>query len=206
MKNHLSINEIVAITTLLFNSFCASQEPDEVALLAEIAKELPSDGVYLEVGTRHGHSTISVALANMYIDVYGVDIDPNTEKEIEKTIKDLMGKASVAHLYNPEEWKVEERIKLIIGDSSEVAKTWTKPIDFLYIDGDHSYKGIMADIKAWTPFLKSNSFLGFHDYQYRVANSDTWGTTKAITEEIMVHGGTWRLYKVSSKNIIFIKR
>lgn len=36
-------------------------------------------------------------------------------------------------------------------------------IDFLFIDGDHTYEGVKKDWKMYSPFLKINSICAFHD-------------------------------------------
>ena len=37
-------------------------------------------------------------------------------------------------------------------------------LDFVYIDGDHHYTNVLADIRAWWPKVRSGAFLGGHDY------------------------------------------
>ncbi|NEO93666.1 MAG: class I SAM-dependent methyltransferase [Moorea sp. SIO3G5] len=37
------------------------------------------------------------------------------------------------------------------------------PIDFLFIDGDHSYEGIKGDWEAWTNHIKSGGIVALHD-------------------------------------------
>lgn len=36
-------------------------------------------------------------------------------------------------------------------------------IDFLYIDGDHTYKGIKKDFETYLKFMASDGLIGFHD-------------------------------------------
>ncbi len=36
-------------------------------------------------------------------------------------------------------------------------------IDLLFIDGDHSYKGVKNDVKKFTPFVKQSGYTIFHD-------------------------------------------
>lgn len=52
-----------------------------------------------------------------------------------------------------------------VGDSRLWCQVWNQPIDFLYIDGDHSYKGVQADILGWAPFVRSGGTLLGHDYE-----------------------------------------
>ncbi len=40
----------------------------------------------------------------------------------------------------------------------------TNLLDFVYIDGDHSYEGVLADIDAWWPLIRSGGFLCGHDW------------------------------------------
>ncbi len=37
-------------------------------------------------------------------------------------------------------------------------------LDFVYLDGDHTYKAVMDDIRAWGPKLCAGAFIGGHDH------------------------------------------
>jgi predicted O-methyltransferase YrrM len=50
-------------------------------------------------------------------------------------------------------------------------------IDFIFIDGDHSYEACKADIAAWAPFVKRGGVIAFHDFGSRAD-----GVTRAIFE------------------------
>jgi hypothetical protein len=39
-------------------------------------------------------------------------------------------------------------------------------LDFVYIDGNHSYTSVKEDIEAWLPKVKVDGFLGGHDYYF----------------------------------------
>jgi predicted O-methyltransferase YrrM len=47
--------------------------------------------------------------------------------------------------------------------SAEVAAGWTTPIDFLFIDGDHTWEGIDADWRNWSPFVTVGGIVALHD-------------------------------------------
>ena len=53
---------------------------------------------------------------------------------------------------------------------------------FIYIDADHSYKGISADLQAWYPHLAPGGIIGGHDYNPR------WeGVVRAANEFAVTH-------------------
>ena len=47
--------------------------------------------------------------------------------------------------------------------SFQASKRWNLPIDFLFIDGDHSEKGVTRDWTEWSPFVSQNGVVLFHD-------------------------------------------
>ena len=47
--------------------------------------------------------------------------------------------------------------------SYNVVKDWKKPIDFLFIDGDHSHKACLRDWIEWSPFVIRGGIVAFHD-------------------------------------------
>jgi len=49
------------------------------------------------------------------------------------------------------------------GVSAEVAKNFEQGVDFLFLDADHSYEGIRADVNAWFPKLNAGALVVFHD-------------------------------------------
>lgn len=51
------------------------------------------------------------------------------------------------------------------GLSLEIARNYKgEGFDFLFIDGDHSYEGVTADIQAWMPLCNRDATIVFHDY------------------------------------------
>lgn len=45
-------------------------------------------------------------------------------------------------------------------------------LDLIFIDGDHSYDGAMADFNAYRPFLKPGGWIAFHDIQPQRKSGD----------------------------------
>lgn len=54
-------------------------------------------------------------------------------------------------------------------------------LDLVFLDADHSYQGVMADLQAWLPKVKPGGWIGGHDYR----NPDPafrFGVTRAVDE------------------------
>lgn len=54
---------------------------------------------------------------------------------------------------------------------------WKVPPDFIYLDGDHRYAAVRADIEAWWPKLSDRGMLAGHDY-----SDDLPGVQQAVDE------------------------
>lgn len=57
-----------------------------------------------------------------------------------------------------------DRVQQIRLDSVDAAQTIDEQLDFVYIDGDHSYEGIRADLQAWFPLIREGGIIAGHDY------------------------------------------
>jgi hypothetical protein len=53
-------------------------------------------------------------------------------------------------------------------------------LDFVYIDADHRYAAVSADIKAWLPKIKAGGWLAGHDY--RLGHCD--GVDRAVADHL----------------------
>ena len=58
-------------------------------------------------------------------------------------------------------------IRLMPTTTLEAARTWTEPIDYLYIDADHSYEAVLADLSAWVPHVRPGGVIAGDDYDNR---------------------------------------
>ncbi len=72
-----------------------------------------------------------------------------------------------------------QRVELIRGDSHEPAtiaavesRLAAQPIDFLFIDGDHSYEGVKQDFSMYTRYVRPGGLVALHDIQ---SHSRGWG-------------------------------
>jgi len=59
--------------------------------------------------------------------------------------------------------KYKDFIVTLKGTSYKIAESFDKKVDFLFIDGDHSYEGVKSDVDDWFPKLNNGAIVIFHD-------------------------------------------
>jgi predicted O-methyltransferase YrrM len=62
-----------------------------------------------------------------------------------------------------EEAGLEDRVVLIVGESTTVAAAWSTPLSLLFIDGGHGTDVAWADFRAWAPKVAPGGFMAIHD-------------------------------------------
>ncbi|MER8402129.1 class I SAM-dependent methyltransferase [Mesorhizobium sp. M1348] len=64
-------------------------------------------------------------------------------------------------------------------------------LDHGFLDADHSYKGVMADLQTWLPKVRLSGWIGGHDYK----NPDPkfrFKVTRAVDESRRQQAGSLR--------------
>jgi predicted O-methyltransferase YrrM len=92
---------------------------------------------------------------------------------------------------NVADWGVGSTIQKVRKLSDEAALEWKDPIDFLYVDGDHSYEGVVRDIRNFVPFVRDGGVFAFHDYK---PGKD--GVRRAVDELVAPYHG--KLFQAGS--------
>ena len=125
---------------------------------------------FVEIGAWQGCST-----AYMAVEII------NSNKNIKFDVYDIWGRFSIAGLNTkspnllPDNTveqlflKNIEPVKHILNaqklDSVSAAHNYeNNSLDFIFIDANHAYDAVLADIKAWYPKLKSGGHIAGHDY------------------------------------------
>lgn len=62
---------------------------------------------------------------------------------------------------------------------SKVAMALKDPLDFLFIDGDHSYEGVKSDFQMYSPFVRKGGMVALHDI---VSLRSDYGVTRFWNE------------------------
>jgi len=123
-----------------------------------------SKGKSVNIGVFDGSSTYFVAKNNPNLEVYGIDAylgmnAQNTKVDHEHALK---AKQNLSRL---------ENAHLIVGLSSDIAQSWRDKIGFLFVDGNHSAEGAIADFIEWSPFVSAGGLIAVHDAYRRVSQT-----------------------------------
>lgn len=121
---------------------------DEAALLWKAAKS--TAGNILEIGRNFGGSTVLLAVAGVGREIYSIDNRAHEDN------------ACKNFLARPEN---KQRVHLLVTDSRKTLPDVS--FGLLFIDGDHSFEGVLADVLAhWNSLQSRNGKIAlavFHD-------------------------------------------
>jgi hypothetical protein len=143
----------------------------DINSLERIVKRLPRGAVCVEIGSYLGASTIVIAsnlgcTSKLYcVDTWMNDAMSEGPRD---TYREFLQNTAV----------LSERITAVRSTSAAAASEFSAEIDFLFLDGDHSYDGCKADVEAWLPKVKAGGIVAFHDISW--AN----GVKKVVREDI----------------------
>lgn len=61
----------------------------------------------------------------------------------------------------------QDRVRFLQGDSASMADEIADgSLDWAFVDGDHSYEGVLRDMRAFYPKVKPGGFLAGHDWNH----------------------------------------
>ena len=147
---------------------------NEAAALYDAAVAVEVDGPLLEVGSYCGKSSVYLGYAAQRIGrvLYALDHhrgseenqagwehhDPeliDKQKGVMDTLpyfRDAIFAAGLEHV-----------VIALVGHSGVIARNWTTPLSFLFIDGGHGEEPAKADFNGWVPKVKEGGTLAIHD-------------------------------------------
>lgn len=158
--------------------------PEQGLVLAELAGRVsgPVNIVIVEIGSYEGKSTCYLAAgarAGTGHLVCAVDLwteapwaqyaDPAIQQAFLENVKRLGFDAAVTPIHECSE--------------AAAAHFDHSSVGLLFIDADHTYEAVCADIDGWLPRIAEGGLLVFHD-----AENDEWGVWRAIRDRLLLPG------------------
>ena len=146
----------------------------EGVALYENTKEVCVHGNAAEIGSYCGKSTCYIAQAckeNNSL-LYAIDHHRGSEEQqkgqeyFDEEIFDVLENRINTYplfLKNIKEYELDNFIKPMVMDSISASKEISEALDFIFIDGSHTYESARNDYKFWKPKLRNGGILAIHD-------------------------------------------
>jgi predicted O-methyltransferase YrrM len=141
--------------------------------------------VVVEIGSARGKSSCCMALGckhNGKGKVYAIDphiknawSEIGTSGDNEQFLRSRL-----------KEYGLESYCEVIRDASTNAAKTWNRPIDLIFIDGDHSYGGVKADFELFQPWFTDKCLVVFHDTTWEYEHNEEVRRKYDFPEELGV--------------------
>lgn len=146
-----------------------TQQDEEIRWLHELVRELRPRRV-LELGVDEG-GTLFLWTRAAAADAHLIGVDTRPPGPLGQWAPFPLARRRFAH--------PRQRIDLLMGADSHDAATRTRverllggePLDFLFVDGDHSRDGVAADFRDYAPLVRPGGLVAFHDVSQRPAPS-----------------------------------
>jgi GT2 family glycosyltransferase/predicted O-methyltransferase YrrM/predicted Zn-dependent protease len=151
---------------------------------AAVERAPRSGARFVEVGAWLGRSTIylarRIAASGKDVELTAVDtFRGSPAEEAHRAVVAAHG-GSVRPRFeaNLRRHGVRDRVAVLEAPSVEAAASFPDgSLDFVFIDADHAYKSVKADVRAWLPKVRPGGVLAGHDY-------DAAGVARAVREEL----------------------
>lgn len=151
---------------------------EEVPILQAMAASVPPNGTIVEIGSAWGYSTSKLASASGPT-VKIIAIDPWTlGGQKQQPVREMKFDTMAS--------KFKGKIEKIKSFSEDIEVEIIGEIDLLFIDGNHNFEFVANDYQKFSPFIKQNGWLVFHDYHVKRVP----GVTKVI-DEIVIPSKLW---------------
>jgi predicted O-methyltransferase YrrM len=146
----------VTLLTHRYHEILTHLTSDEKLVLYLLTLKLKRPTVAVEVGSFLGASACFLALGlgskgPLYcVDTWNNDAMDEPQRD---TFSEFMRNAR----------NFRGQIVPLRGTSARMAKRFDRRIDFLFVDGDHSYEECLNDWLSWSRFLEPEALVVFHD-------------------------------------------
>lgn len=148
--------------------------PDDEADALRAAAGAAKAGLWLEVGTYCGKSTVHLGSVAQQLGAHLVTLDhhhgseenqPGWEWHDPSLVDPHTGRLeTLPHArHTLHDAGLEETVTLLVGSTQQVAPWWSSPLDLLFLDGNHTEEVAQHDYAAFAPHLRAGALLVVHD-------------------------------------------
>jgi len=141
---------------------------DEAACLWKWVGRIPPKTKIVEIGRAEGGSTVLIGSArkDQGTKIVSIDLYPVDDEQLTALLDELG----------------LENIEVIVADSQSFDAMSVGDVGLVFIDADHTYKGVKQDFENWLPAVVSGGLVVFHDV--REAGMQNYGPFELYGELI----------------------
>ena len=154
--------------------FMPENEGDALYEAAVLASRAVPGAPFVEVGSYCGRSTVWLggAARQGNTTLYAVDHhfgseenQPGWEWHDESLVDERTGRMDTLPFFRSTilDAGLADVVVTMVGDSPVIARHWTTPLAFLFIDGGHGVEPATLDYTLWTPHVAVGGTLAIHD-------------------------------------------
>jgi predicted O-methyltransferase YrrM len=164
-------------------------QPIQKVILCLISMQ-KKDGVVVELGSWTGGGVLVMAPFLTHDQSYHAVDTFSAEHMPETYIKNYLKGRNQMDVFDDNIAPIRNKVVIHQGFTNDVAATWPQDlkIDLLFIDADHSFKGVSSDWRNWSPFMRKGGVIAFHDY-YVKSQGGHGGVRQFIDQTIVPKAG-----------------
>lgn len=173
----------------------------EGAMLARHAAAVPAGQCIVELGSFSGKSAVYMGTGSRHgAGVRVFCVDPwdtggqrfKAEKFSQRKVWQTFLEKTARHGVRDD--TATSIVKPIKALSLEVGRRWEgPPIGLLFIDGDHTFEGCLADFIVWSRFVPVGGIVAFHDYdpEYQAGPLGHHADVIGVCDELVATSPQW---------------
>lgn len=147
----------------------AVQKAPEGSHFVEIGCWLGRSTCYLAQAIKRSGKAIRLTVVDTFSGVPG--------DELQELLLPFGGSVHAAFIDNIRRCGVDDIVEVIVGNSTEAHSAFQdSSLGMVFIDADHSYEGVAADIRNFLPKVAKGGLIGGHDY------TEASGVRRAVSE------------------------
>jgi predicted O-methyltransferase YrrM len=147
---------------------------EEGVLLYEMAKKYCTKSFAVEIGSYCGKSSCYIGQACKEKGTHLVTIDHHRGSEEQQFGEEYFDSEEYDYknnrvdtlptlLRNISQFELDEHIKVVVDNSESASKKIKGEIDFLFIDGSHTFASARNDYESWKNKIRAGGILTIHD-------------------------------------------
>lgn len=148
--------------------------PDDEAAALHAAALTAAPGLWLEIGTYCGKSTVHLGAAAGAVGAQLATVDHHRGSEENQAgwewhdaslIDPHTGRLETLPSLRRTLWDagLDEVVTVLVGSTQQVARWWTSPVTLLFLDGNHTEAVAQHDYAAFAPYVVVGGVLAVHD-------------------------------------------